>query len=195
MAKRSKDDGGADQRHSGGNQDRRKRALTAHVPGRKGIRRYDPRYIDSNPLPTGTPVYTIKPAGLEEIERLARDGLDIVSIARGLGISPDTFVELRKRQPEAQEALLAGRAALGDEISNILLTKARNGETAAAIFLAKGRLGWREVGPTDPAAQAGPTINITIPPAMTPEQFMQMVDVTPKPKPDDDQGDTGGTAR
>jgi hypothetical protein len=156
-------------------------------PRMTSVRRFDPRYVEAAPVPTGALFYTIKPAGLDKIERLAREGLDIISIAKSLGIRHETFLEVRKRQPEAQEALNAGRAALGDEISNILLTKARNGETAAAIFLAKGRLGWREVGPTDPNQQAGPTVNITITAPMGDDEFARMIAVNGKP-PVNDEG-------
>lgn len=168
-----------------------KPALLAPLPRKQGLRRFNPKYVLAAPNPTGSLNYTIKPAGIEAVTWMAREGHDVVSIATTLGISPDTFKRICKRQPEVQEALDEGRAALGDEITDILLTKARKGETAAAIFLAKGRLGWREVGPTDPNQQAGPTINITIPPAMSPEQFAQMIDVTPKKPTDDDTGNSG----
>lgn len=165
-----------------------KPALPVPMPRKFGLRRFNPKYVLAEPNPTGSLRYTIKPAGIEAVTRMAREGHDVVSIAATLGISPDTFKLICKRQPEVQEALDEGRASLGDEITDILLTKARKGETAAAIFLAKGRLHWREVGPVDPNQQAGPTINITIPPAMSPEQFAQMIDVTPKKPTDDDTG-------
>lgn len=170
-------------------------ALPAPLPRKKGLRRYNPRYVASVSMPTGSLIYTITPAGIEVVDRMAREGQDVVSIAATLGISPDTFGVIRKRQPEVQQALDEGRAALGNELNDILLVKARKGETAAAIFLAKARCNWREVGPTDPNQQAGPTININIPPAMSPEQFAQMIDITPpKPNTDDDTNSGGGNS-
>ncbi len=78
------------------------------------------------------------------MERMARDGRDLASIAKALGISSETFRVLRLRDPPTREALDRGRAALGDELQDILLSHARKGITIAAIFLAKARCGWRE---------------------------------------------------
>lgn len=158
-----------------------KPALPAPLPRKLGLRRFNPKYVLAEPNPTGSLRYTIKPAGIEAVERTAREGHDVVSIAATLGISPDTFKLICRRQPEVQEALDEGRASLGDEITDILLTKARKGETAAAIFLAKGRLGWREVGPTDPNQQAGPAVNITITAPMADDEWQRMVKVGQQP--------------
>lgn len=155
----------------------KKPALPAPLPRKQGLRRFNPKYALAETGPSGGTSYVIKPAGIEAVTRMAREGHDVVSIAATLGISPDTFKRICRRQPEVQEALDEGRATLGDEITDILLTKARKGETAAAIFLAKGRLGWREVGPTDPNQQAGPSVNITITAPMGDDEWQRMVKV------------------
>lgn len=123
------------------------------------------------------PTYTLKPAGYALIERMAEDGRDVTSIARALGMHRDTFRLLRRRDPEAQEAIERGRAALGDELADIFLEQARNGNTVAAIYLTKARLGWREAGPVDPNAQAS-NINITINAPLSDDEWQRMVTVS-----------------
>ena len=91
-------------------------------------------------------------AGVLRVEELARGGLTDTSIARALKINRETFRIIRQRQPEVDEALARGRAVLEDELTDILLSKARNGETVAAIYLTKARCGWRE-GDLPPSQQ------------------------------------------
>lgn len=143
---------------------------------RKGIR----KYVRHTYLENGATKYEITAEGLAEIERRSRAGHDIVSIAKALGINASTFRELRKRDPRCQEAIDIGRAALGDWVSDTLIKKAKKGETAALIFLAKGRLHWRETGPVDPNQTATPTVNININAPMSDDDFRKLVDVTPR---------------
>jgi hypothetical protein len=122
----------------------------------------------------GTP-HVLKPAGYALIERMSKDGRDIVSIAKALGMHRDVFRNLRKRDPAAQEALDRGRAQLGDELTDIFLEQARKGNTVAAIYLSKARLGWRDQGPDPAAGQTNVQVNINMPPNMTDEQFAALV--------------------
>src|SRR6266545_2483880 len=87
---------------------------------------------------------TVTEAGLEQIRRDSAAGLNNQTIAHRLGIDRWTLQMVRQRQPEVDEALQAGRALLEDELTDILLTHARQGNVIAAIFLAKARCGWRE---------------------------------------------------
>ena len=90
----------------------------------------------------------------------------------------ETLRALRRRDPEAQEALERGRAVLGDELTDILLEHARKGVTVAAIFLAKARCGWRE-GEAMPGGTVNNTqINIQIPERMSDDEFRSIVDGT-----------------
>ena len=131
------------------------------------------RYIALAPVPGSH--YVAKPAGVAVVERLAREGKGLISIAKALGISKDGFRELRKRQPEVQEAVDRGHAELGDELTDIFLEQARNGNTVAAIYLSKARLGWIE-GKAPDAGQTNVQVNINMPPNMTDEQFAVLVD-------------------
>ncbi len=125
----------------------------------------------------GKPTATITSAGLEKIQTMAANGNADVTIAHKLGIAPVTFRGLRNRDEKVDEALQIGRGRLADEITDILLTQARKGNTVAAIFLAKGRLGWRESGPIPQSATAAVQVNIQVPARMTDEEFAELVEV------------------
>ncbi len=127
----------------------------------------------------GTP-HVLKPAGYALIERMSKDGRDIVSIAKALGMHRDVFRKLRQRDPAAQEALDRGRAQLGDELTDIFLEQARKGNTVAAIYLSKARLGWRDQGPDPAAGQTNVQVNINMPPNMSDEQFAALMDAPMK---------------
>ena len=136
------------------------------------------RYVAVDNLPGGGTSYSLKPAGYNVIQRMAAGGRDLASIAAALGIGRDAFRRLRRDDGEAQEALDRGRAALGDELTDILLEHARSGMTVAAIFLAKARCGWRE-GEAMPGGTVNNTqINIQIPPKMSDEEFKSIIDGT-----------------
>lgn len=136
------------------------------------------RYITIDSVPTGGVQYGLKPAGYGLIERMSAGGRNLASISAALGISGEAFRGLRRRDSEAQEALDRGRAALGDELTDILLEHARGGVTVAAIFLAKARCGWRE-GEAMPGATVNNTqINIQIPERMSDDEFRSIIDGT-----------------
>ena len=122
---------------------------------------------------------TIGARGLQIVERMAADGHADASIAKSLRMHRETLRLCRRRQPEVQEALDRGRAALEDELTHILLGQAREGNTVAAIFLAKARCGWRE---GEVPGGMGERVNVTInlPAAMSQEAYHHMIDVTPE---------------
>lgn len=163
----------------------------ATVPSKPRIARlYDPRYVRADPLPTGALQYVVTHDGIELVQALARECRDLETIAGTLGVSKDAFRQIRKRQPEVQEAIDRGRAGLGDEISDLLLLQARQGNTTAAIFLSKARLHWRDQGPI-PGEASAPNINITINAPMDATEWERMVNVTPN-TPDDDSSSSSG---
>lgn len=115
-------------------------------------------------------------AGYEAIEQLARNGASNMEIARQIGISNGTFVALRKRDAEVEEALRRGRSALDMEFVDRFVQWSRDGHVVAAIYFSKARLGWREDGSAAPGVQVNNTqININMPPAMSAEQFRALV--------------------
>jgi hypothetical protein len=109
-----------------------------------------------------TPI-TVTEAGLEQIRRDSAEGLAISTIADRLGIGRRTFIEVRKRQPEVEEALESGRGLLADELTHLLLKKARQGDTVAMIWLSKARLGWHETGPREAAQVNVQVVNLPAP--------------------------------
>lgn len=139
---------------------------------------YDPRYVRRDILPTGASLYVVNDDGIALVQALARECRDLETIAATLGISKDAFRDIRKRQSEVQEAIDRGRAGLGDEISDLLLLQARQGNTTAAIFLSKARLHWRDIGPI-PGEASAPNINITINAPMDATEWERMINVTP----------------
>lgn len=118
--------------------------------------------------------FVVHRRGLELIEKMARSGVENITIAAALGMSVTSFRQLLQRQPEVEQAHARGRAALSDELASLLLRHARKGNVIAAIFLAKARCGWRE----GDAPETRPNIVINLPDAASPEQYLKLVGST-----------------
>lgn len=115
--------------------------------------------------------YQLTDQGYALVADMARGGHSQASIAAKLGCHSATLTEIKKRDPKLQEALARGYGALEDEVVSTLVQHMRDGNVSATIFLAKGKLGFREVGPADPSQhQHAVNINIQVPPALSPEQ-------------------------
>lgn len=123
--------------------------------------------------PNSTTLYVTK-RGVEVITELAAGGHSNASIARILGINNSTLKAIRQRQPEIDDALIAGRSEMEHEITSLLLEQARSGNVVAAIFLAKARCGWVEGQPRE--AQKV-NISISLPGALTPDAYAKAIDV------------------
>lgn len=120
---------------------------------------------------------TVTPAGLAVIEEMAALGNDQRTIAKRLGMDRKTMTDMRRRIPEVDDAFERGLAALGDELTHLLLVQARKGNVVAAIYLTKARLGWRE----GDAPDARPNITINLPDSQTPEAYLRAIRVTELP--------------
>lgn len=155
---------------------------------RLGRRKADPRFVSTGLVPTATGAvnkYVLTEAGYDRIESLARDGIDLASIAKALGISPDAFRTLRREDPEAQAALDRGVGGLADTLTNLFLVAARDGNITAAIFLAKTRAGFVENAPPPASSpQTAVQVNISIPEPLSRERFLEIVGPLP-PEVDD----------
>jgi hypothetical protein len=114
---------------------------------------------------------------LEAIVRIARsEGVfRDSSMAKALGVDARTWRSMKKRDGRIRAALEVGKAIEEERLVDALFTAAMEGKIAPAIFLLKGRHGYREVGPADGRAPAV-TVNITLPGATTPEQYMKLID-------------------
>lgn len=116
-------------------------------------------------------------AGLVLIQEAAAGGLSRTAIAARLGIGASTFNDILKRDAKAQKAFDEGLAANENELVSLLMAEARgDGPKAntARIFLLKTRHGFREVGPSNDDSK--PTVNILIPPAMSPDELARFID-------------------
>lgn len=84
--------------------------------------------------------------GLAVVEQMARNGCALTTIAKRLRMHRDTLAEIRRRQPEVEEALERGYSAMEDELVDILMSRARDPShkagVTAAIFLLKARRGY-----------------------------------------------------
>ncbi|MEM6962138.1 MAG: hypothetical protein AAF550_10435 [Myxococcota bacterium] len=84
--------------------------------------------------------------GIARVEQMAADGMSLTSIAKALRMHRGTLADIRKRQPEVDEALERGYSAMEDELVDLLMTRARDlnnkGGVTAAIFLLKARRGY-----------------------------------------------------
>ncbi len=88
----------------------------------------------------GRPPFEITEDVLKTVEEGASRGLEKQQIARVLGISPQTFIEKRKKFPELVEALKRGEALGVSRVANALFLSAtveRN--VTAQIFYLKNR--------------------------------------------------------
>lgn len=70
-------------------------------------------------------------------------------IADYLGIARTTFAAMMEREPEISVRYKRGKAAAISSVATGLLQKARDGDTASAIFYLKTQAGWRETDKTE----------------------------------------------
>ncbi|MEE9533242.1 MAG: hypothetical protein V3W06_02400 [Acidimicrobiia bacterium] len=124
-----------------------------------------------------TKVDEVPPLGLKRIEDKLANGHDHRDVARCLGTSRKALRRLREDIPEVEEAHDRGLGRLATEVAGLLLKHAREGNVTAAIFLAKAKLGWRDHG-LEPGGDDQPAVqvNITIPPAMSRDEFQKIIE-------------------
>jgi hypothetical protein len=171
------------------------------VPKReKRLRAPDPRYVIVENRPDGVPLpYRLNEAGVDVVRSLCAEGVSLATVWTTLGISEATFINMRsiERDPDQiiQAAIDEGRGQFQSWCVDALKVHAiEKSNLTALIFLAKTRGAFVEQAPTLADAKNvtnNTQINITIPPAMTDEQFQQLrqitgpaTDITPEaPKP------------
>ena len=86
----------------------------------------------------------VTPKGVEACHVMRADGLSHTTIAYRLGLSRRLFLDCCRRQPELEEALVAGHARKEDYLVRLLMRGALAGFYPAAMFLLKGFHGIRE---------------------------------------------------
>lgn len=127
--------------------------------------------------------YTLNRAGLDLVQRLSNEGNPLGSIAEALGVDKTCFQAIRKRQPEVQEAIDRGRSRVVGELTSLLLTKARKGDTVALLFALKTIGGFREGTPVEGASSPAVQVNITIPEPLPAHEVMKII--APPPEGDE----------
>ncbi len=140
-------------------------------------------YISVAIAKDGSQTYVMKSEGYAATREASANGKDLASIARQvLNIDPSAYASLRKRDPLAQECVEVGRALMSDELHDILMSDARNGNTVAAIFLARSRAGWNNdagaiEGMPVKTVNVQQNININLVEPMTPEELRALTQV------------------
>lgn len=112
----------------------------------------------------GRPLKTLTDRQMAELETLAAV-LNQEQIADFFGTSRSTFGAMLERDAEISTRYKKGRARAIADVAGGLLQRAREGDTASAIFYLKTRAGWREVQnfKHEITSDERPTFNVVIP--------------------------------
>jgi len=102
----------------------------------------------------GQPQKTLTPDQVAEVATLAAV-LSQEQIADYFGIARSTFALICERQPEVLGQYKKGKARAIGTVAKGLLQKARDGDTASAIFYLKTQAGWRETQVIDNQSSDG----------------------------------------
>ena len=89
------------------------------------------------------PKKKLTPEQIKEVETLAAV-LNQEQIADYFGIDAETFVAIRKRDPEVFRSYKRGKAKAIGSIGGNLIKQAKGGNVSAAIFYLKTQAGWSE---------------------------------------------------
>lgn len=102
----------------------------------------------------GQPQKTLTPDQVAEVSTLAAV-LSQEQIADYFGISRPTFAAICERQPEVLLQYKKGKARAIGTVAKGLLQKARDGDTASAIFYLKTQASWKETNTVDHTSSDG----------------------------------------
>ena len=102
----------------------------------------------------GQPQKTLTPDQVAEVATLAAV-LSQEQIADYFGISRPTFAAICERQPEVFLQYKKGKARAIGTVAKGLLQKARDGDTASAIFYLKTQASWKETNTVDHTSSDG----------------------------------------
>ena len=125
------------------------------------------------------PCKQLKSDDYQQIEDWASLGVSEKDIARQLSVSPTTWREIKRRDPRAAQALEQGRGREETALVGALFDAALSGSVTAAIFLLKARHKYVD-NPRPEPPDSRVSINFQIPAALDPDQYKQVIDITPK---------------
>ena len=81
---------------------------------------------------------------LEQVERLAAQGMTMEQIAYSLGIGESTLYAKKAKNKEIAEAIKKGKAKGIAKITNALFENASKGNLGAQCFFLKNQAGWTD---------------------------------------------------
>ena len=126
----------------------------------------------------GRPEKTPPNNACDIVAKLAAKGCSETTIAYALGVCDKTWRRWKKDIPELLEALAVGRAREHDKLVGMLHEKALKGDIIAAMFLLKCRHNYKEGAVIEDNRRI--QIGVMLPQSLSPEQYRQIVNVTPK---------------
>lgn len=109
----------------------------------------------------GKPKYVIPERHLPKVLEAIRNNNTQASIAKALGISFHTWQRVRDEDKRIRSAIDETLDFEEKELVNLLMEKARNGETTAVLFALKSRHGYRDHGPVTGGGDEQ-KVNVTI---------------------------------
>jgi|GEM_PF-1800969 len=116
----------------------------------------------------GKPKYVIPERLMPQVLEAIRNNNTQSSIAKALGISFHTWIRVRDEDERIRSAVDEALDFEEKELANILLEKARAGETTAVLFALKSRHGYRDHGPvTGGGDEQKVNVTINLPGAQT----------------------------
>lgn len=121
---------------------------------------------------------------LAELEKLSNLQCTDAEVASFFGVSTRT-IERRKRQPAFADTMERGRAKGKLSVRRMLFGQAAKGNVAAAIFLAKNVLGYRDVVANELSGPNGNPIEVEHRPdltQLTDEELQQLRTIAEKAK-------------
>ena len=112
--------------------------------------------------PNGRPPVILSPDQVIELQALAAV-LNKNQLADYFGVSHVTLLAIEERQPEVSLAYKGGKARAIADIGGNLISQAKQGNTAAAIFYLKTQAGWKETAEDKSGDNTQPlTINFEV---------------------------------
>lgn len=113
----------------------------------------------------GRPRKTLTDEQKTQVEALAAF-LSKEQIADYFGIAKNTFLKICDEEPEILARYKRGKAKVIKDIAGSLITMAREGDKAAAMFYLKTQAGWRETNHVDHTSSDG---------TMTPQKVERVI--------------------
>lgn len=113
----------------------------------------------------GQPKYIIPEKHVPAIVEACAKGASEVSIARALKINYRTWLRVRTEDERIASALQESKKLEEDELSSLLLDKARGGDTTSLIFALKARHNYRDHGAPNGSGDQQVNIQINLPAA------------------------------